>query len=284
MPERKVKVCSQCKIEKPLDCFYASNDVGGLRGDCKDCYLLSTKQYQQKNKITRRETSRKYKIKNADRISARHKRNYKKKKLKTQFILGEISQEEYDVLLLSILTEEQNYRNVLAQERQERKKKSSKSIKKKRYTYPNNANKRKKRAEYNKLRKAEDQVFKLQLAVSNSIRNALKKRNVSKADKSISKHLPYSIQELKQHLENQFEDWMNWGNWGRYDKETWDDNNQATWTWNIDHIIPHSQFPYLNMECEEFRNCWALENLRPLSAKQNVQEHTRGYQIKIKNK
>lgn len=36
-----------------------------------------------------------------------------------------------------------------------------------------------------------------------------------------------------------------------------------------EHIIPHSTFQYLSMEDESFKKCWALENLRPLSAKIN---------------
>ena len=47
--------------------------------------------------------------------------------------------------------------------------------------------------------------------------------------------------------------------------KTWNDNDQSTWTWNIDHIIPQSTLPYTSMDDEIFKKCWALENLRPLS-------------------
>lgn len=85
---------------------------------------------------------------------------------------------------------------------------------------------------------------------------------------SIKTYLPYTIEELKSHIENQFEPWMNWNNHGKYLKE-WDDNNQLTWRWQLDHIIPHSEFHYNSMMDKEFIECWALKNLRPLSAKQN---------------
>jgi hypothetical protein len=62
---------------------------------------------------------------------------------------------------------------------------------------------------------------------------------------------------------------MTWSNWGNYSRETWDDKDISTWTWQIDHIVPHSNFNYTSMEDENFRKCWALLNLRPLSAKQN---------------
>ena len=40
--------------------------------------------------------------------------------------------------------------------------------------------------------------------------------------------------------------------------------------WHIDHIIPQSLLPYSSMEDDNFKKCWALSNLRPLSAKQNL--------------
>ena len=83
------------------------------------------------------------------------------------------------------------------------------------------------------------------------------------------RYLPYTMDDLKRHLEAQFEPWMNWDNHGRYDPKTWDDNDPTTWTWQIDHKKPHSEFDYTTMDCQEFRDCWALSNLRPYSAKQN---------------
>lgn len=82
------------------------------------------------------------------------------------------------------------------------------------------------------------------------------------------------MEKLKRHLEGQFESWMTWDNHGRYDVKTWNDNDQNTWTWQIDHIIPHSKFHYTSMENQEFKDCWALSNLRPYSAKQNVIDGT----------
>lgn len=114
-----------------------------------------------------------------------------------------------------------------------------------------------------------DPSFRLRKNVSRHIRLALKANDGSKNGKSILEHLPYSFQELKNHLEKQFEPWMNWSNWGKYDIEIWDDNDPLTWIWQIDHIIPHSIFQYSSMADENFQKCWALENLRPYSAKQN---------------
>lgn len=122
---------------------------------------------------------------------------------------------------------------------------------------------------YQRLRWQKDFLFVLRKRTSNSINSSLKKNGSVKSG-SITKYLTYSFEDLKFHLESQFESWMTWNNWGTYSKNNWDDNDQTTWTWQIDHIIPHSTFKYKSMEDEEFKKCWSLDNLRPYSAKQNL--------------
>jgi ribosomal protein L33 len=114
-------------------------------------------------------------------------------------------------------------------------------------------------------RRSVDPIFRMREAISANIRMCIKK-NHQPFDKFIS----YTIQELKSHLEKQFEFWMTWNNYGTYRIDTWDNNDQSTWTWQIDHIIPHSKFKYNSMHDQEFKDCWALSNLRPYSAKQNL--------------
>jgi len=43
----------------------------------------------------------------------------------------------------------------------------------------------------------------------------------------------------------------------------------------IDHIIPQSMLQYSSMEEDNFKKCWALENLRPYSSKQNNKDGNR---------
>lgn len=119
-----------------------------------------------------------------------------------------------------------------------------------------------------------DPAFRIRSYLSRDINANLKKSGGSKNRKSILNYLPYSMPELKQHIESQFEPWMNWSNWGRYNADSWNDNDSSTWTWQIDHIIPHSDLPYDSMEHENFKKCWNLSNLRPLNAKQNIIDGT----------
>jgi hypothetical protein len=117
-----------------------------------------------------------------------------------------------------------------------------------------------------RLRRKQDPSFRLRTYISNSVRDALK--NIKNS--STWSNLDYSPDGLRLHLEKQFEPWMNWNNHGRYDQTTWNDNDQSTWTWQLDHIIPQSDLPYTSMEDDNFKKCWSLSNLRPLSSKQNI--------------
>ena len=119
-----------------------------------------------------------------------------------------------------------------------------------------------------------DPSFKLRKRISSSVRQALKKLGTSKSG-SILNFLPNSIDEIRAHVEAQFEPWMTWENMGVYDKDAWDDNDQSTWKWQLDHIIPQSHLLYASMEDENFRICWSIENLRPLAAKQNILDGNR---------
>ncbi len=120
---------------------------------------------------------------------------------------------------------------------------------------------------------------KIQSNVSRAIRFGITENGGNKGGKSCLNYLPYTIPELKEHLTGLFkhidslgsngEVWMTWKNYGNYRTKTWNDNDVSTWKWNIDHITPQASLPYISMEEENFQKCWALENLRPYSAKQN---------------
>jgi hypothetical protein len=109
-----------------------------------------------------------------------------------------------------------------------------------------------------------DSCYKLRKCISTTIWRGLKNNGGSKRGSSILSKLPYTMQELKQHIESLWESWMSWKNHGPYDP------NRKTW--QIDHIKPHSCFHYENMDCEEFRKCWSLSNLRPLESLANIKK------------
>lgn len=109
--------------------------------------------------------------------------------------------------------------------------------------------------EYEKNRKKIDPSFKLRKNCSRLIKHSL---NGSKNGQSILPYLPYTMNDLKKHLENQFDSKMSWKNYGNY--------------WHIDHIYPQSKLPYTSMKDDNFQKCWALENLRPLEGIENMKK------------
>lgn len=128
---------------------------------------------------------------------------------------------------------------------------------------------RKKNAE----RMKNDPMYAIRDTLSSQIRSMLKHRGSSKKGQSCLNYLNFTLEELVKHIEYHFtlpgNGWMNWNNRGMYIKDKWKDGDKSTWRWQLDHIIPHSHFEYTSMEDQAFKDCWALNNLRPYSAKQN---------------
>lgn len=74
--------------------------------------------------------------------------------------------------------------------------------------------------------------------------------------------LGYTAENLKAHIERQFQPGMSWDNYSLHG-------------WHIDHIKPVSAFNYSTPDDPDFRACWALTNLRPLWAKDNLSKGAR---------
>jgi len=125
--------------------------------------------------------------------------------------------------------------------------------------YKNNKELTKDRAKERTYRlRAESVEFKLHGIVSGQIRTALKGNG--KGGSSI-KALPYTLTELKEHIESLFVEGM-----------TWENHGSGEGCWNIDHIYPRSLLQYDSLEHPNFQKCWALENLQPLWAIDNLRK------------
>lgn len=101
--------------------------------------------------------------------------------------------------------------------------------------------------------------------VITSIKRDLYKRNNKFLDISsfdIWKKLPYTKEELIEHIESLFEPWMNWENNGRASKKQK--------RWQLDHIVAKTHFKYNSMDDIQFQECWGLKNLKPIEAIVNI--------------
>ena len=88
--------------------------------------------------------------------------------------------------------------------------------------------------------------------IRRGIRGVLTK---TKKNSGVFRHLGYDKHQLVSHLESQFVEGMSWDNM---------DN------WHIDHIRPVASFTFNSVDDPEFKACWALENLQPLWATDNL--------------
>ena len=92
----------------------------------------------------------------------------------------------------------------------------------------------------------------LDCRMNSALSNALKGKKNGRRWQAL---VGYSADELKIHLELQFNNGMSWENMGE---------------WHVDHIVPKSRFHYDNPDHPEFRVCWGLSNLQPLWKKDNL--------------
>jgi len=186
------KKCIKCGETKELGLFPKSGNI------CKVCKAEYRKQWKANNKDKVSEHNAKYYVEHKDERSEYDKEYYASNKEK----------------------------------RKEYIKVNSESIKKYRKIY--RKKNRNKINEYNRIyvrrKKDDDPVYKLKLAIRNRIYCAITRKGYTKSSKTQS-ILGCDYETFKNHIESQFEDWMNWDNYGKY-------NGEYGYGWDIDHIIP----------------------------------------------
>ncbi len=111
--------------------------------------------------------------------------------------------------------------------------------------------------EYEKKRTATDPKFAIDRRMKAQIGNALRS---SKAGRGWQQLVGYTTDELMRRLESLFLPGM-----------TWENRSE----WHIDHIIPKTRFHYTGTDDPVFSACWALSNLQPLWAVENIKKGAR---------
>ena len=109
---------------------------------------------------------------------------------------------------------------------------------------------------YDRARR-KDPAIRLSQAISSGIRRALYSVKNGYPWESL---VGYTLDDLRKHLEDQFQPGMSWDNYGQ---------------WHIDHIIPVSLWCFEGPDDSEFKQCWALCNLQPLWAEENMKKNNR---------
>ena len=130
----------------------------------------------------------------------------------------------------------------------------------KKYYENNKDRKREWNTAYKKQRRRTDPIFRLMDNVRTQVGQILKREGTSKKGESALQYLPWTKEELEQHLVSQFTEGMTLDNYGE---------------WHLDHIYPQSKLLYDSMDHPNFQKCWALENLQPLWAEDNIIKHNK---------
>lgn len=99
--------------------------------------------------------------------------------------------------------------------------------------------------------------FRLRMTVSVGMNQSIKTGKGGKAWESL---VGYTVEDLMRHLERQFSKGMTRANYGK---------------WHLDHVQPLASFQITGVDCPEFRAAWALTNLRPLWAAENLSKNAR---------
>ncbi len=175
------------------------------------------KKYYEANKQKKLEYRKQYEENNKDKIKFQ-KQTYNKLNKET---ISEKKKEKYKANKETIKQKTKKYYD------------TNKDIineKRKDYFIEYRKNNKDKRNEYIKNKRQSDPIFKLKHNVRNLVRLAINGKGYKKLTKT-ELILGCTFDEFKQHIENQFESWMNWDNYGLY-------NGEPNYGWDYDHIIP----------------------------------------------
>lgn len=101
------------------------------------------------------------------------------------------------------------------------------------------------------------------LKISERVFSVFRRCVIKGCDKTSSWDLffSYSVEDARKHIKNNLLDGMNFSNYGK--------------VWHLDHIIPQTALPYESREDENFKKCWALNNLKPLYIKENTSKSSK---------
>lgn len=243
--EAEVRKCPQCTVTKPITEFELDKR--------QKCNLCKQKQleYDAANKEKNKERRKRYREKNAEKVKAKRRETYLKNKEKENEQSRQYHIRNKEAINKRSLEYAKKHKEELKEYRQlPETKEKNKAARLKRYSkVKDRINKRKQ-----ELRKHPKR--RLDMAISTGVRLHLLQKDIIKEGRSWKDILGFTIEELIMHLESKFDSNMNWNNYGTY--------------WHIDHIKPKSWFIYESVDDPAFKECWSLDNLQPLEAKQNM--------------
>lgn len=239
------QTCTKCAVEKSIDRYVACKGYRtGYTRICRDCMNEATNA----RRLANPEYARQMGNINAKKSYARNR----------ETILEKLKARDQDVV-----NAKRRARRVANPEKtkQTRKKENAKyaeqnKLRSQRYRENNKERIREKHNQYCRTYYAKPER-RLSHSVTVLMNRMLRR---GKEGKSWKTYVDYTLDQLVAHLESQFQEGMSWDNYG---------------SWHVDHIIPRVLLPCVDASEENFKTCWALPNLRPLWAKDNLSKGSR---------
>jgi hypothetical protein len=254
------KKCTKCGEVKSFSEFHKDkNKKDFLFSQCKECVKKNMQEYYKNNSQYIKEKSKEYRKNNTEKVRKLSSNWAKKNKEKVNETNRQWSLRNKEKV--KIIHQEWRKNNL------ERAKKVSKEYRENNYEKVKEKNKRwvknnpqavqlMRKRSY--LKKQSTSYGKLNHNISSGLQRSLKRS--SKSGRHWETLVGYTVDQLKKHLEKQFQRGMTWANYGQ---------------WHIDHIIPLSAHNFNTPEDIDFKRAWSLKNLRPLWAKENIQKRNK---------
>lgn len=253
-----MKKCTTCEIFKDINDFYIDKRTkDGHLTQCKDCIKEKRMVYKSKNQEKIKEINKKYYNKHKERLNKQHNEyieNNKEtlsEKAKERYRKGDNKEKQKDYNRKYYL---ENKENILKNGKEYYNNHKEESyIRKKKWSLKNKV----KIQNNYKNRLQNDLLFRIKEKVRHNIKNSIKSKGFKK-NSTTAKILGCTYIEFKEHIEKQFEPWMNWDNHGIY-------NGEYYIGWDLDHIIPISSAT----SEEEIYTLNHYTNFQPLCSKIN---------------
>lgn len=225
----KIKICTRCKIEKPLSEFPKHKTMkDGYLNQCKECTKQIKKEWDKNNKEYRKLYQNKYYKEHEEEIKI-YKKQYN---VKWHEDNKEYNQQYYQNNKEIIILNVKEYANEHKEEIRE-----------------NNRNKYQKNKKVINIKKKDkyknDMLYRLKHLMGGMLRKTFKKIGTKKEKRTVEE-LGYFPLKLMQRLEMNFTEDMTWDNYGE---------------WEIDHTIPMDYFIKKGIVNPRIIN--TLSNLRP---------------------
>ena len=227
-----MRQCKKCKNNKDIIDFSSNKSKpDGINYWCKSCHKI----YHHQNRKKILERKRQYGIINADTIKEKDRLRRERDSVKRAKHLRLYYSENKDKYSA--------YRKTNAEK-----------IKLQTKKYNARPEVIKKRRDRMRVRYTTDLKVNLTIRITTGMNQTLRH---GKQNKTWLKLVDFTLNQLRAHLEKQFKDGMTWERFLKGEI-------------HIDHITPISAFNFSSPEHIDFKRCWALSNLQPLWAKDNL--------------